>query len=85
MRVALARRDIGRVFRLLHRVGMSQRAIAAHTGQKQSEVSEILDGRQVVAYDVLVRIAAGLDVPRGQMGLAYTEHGSEVVGQAVDE
>jgi tetratricopeptide (TPR) repeat protein len=36
-------------------------------------VSEILKGRQVMAYDVLVRIADGLGVPRGYMGLAYDE------------
>jgi tetratricopeptide (TPR) repeat protein len=43
------------------------------TGQSQSEVSEILKGRQVMAYDVLARIADGLGVPRGYMGLAYDE------------
>jgi transcriptional regulator with XRE-family HTH domain len=83
MRIALARRDLGRVFRLLHRLGMSQRAIAAHTGQKQSEVSEILDGRQVVAYDVLVRIGAGLGVARGSMGLEYSDGVADLVAEAV--
>jgi hypothetical protein len=34
-------------------------------------VSEILKGRQVIAYDVLARIADGLGIPRGYMGLAY--------------
>ncbi|MEU8197707.1 helix-turn-helix transcriptional regulator [Microbispora amethystogenes] len=51
---------------------MSQRAIAARTGQSQSEVSEIVaNGRQVMAYDVLSRIADGLGIPRGYMGLAF--------------
>ncbi len=71
MKRALADRDISSVYRLLRRVGISQRHIAALTGQSQSEVSEILKGRQVMAYDVLVRIADGLGIPRGYMGLAY--------------
>ncbi|MBV9142041.1 MAG: helix-turn-helix transcriptional regulator [Pseudonocardiales bacterium] len=71
MKRALADRDISSVYRLLRRVGISQRHIAALTGQSQSEVSEILKGRQVMAYDVLVRIAGGLGIPRGYMGLAY--------------
>ncbi|SHE65070.1 helix-turn-helix transcriptional regulator [Streptoalloteichus hindustanus] len=73
MRDALAQRDISTVYRLLRRVGVSQRQIAALTGQSQSEVSEILKGRQVMAYDVLARIADGLRIPRGYMGLAYDE------------
>lgn len=73
MREALHRRDISTVYRLLRRRGVSQRQIAALTGQSQSEVSEILKGRQVMAYDVLVRIASGLGIPRGYMGLAYDE------------
>jgi hypothetical protein len=74
MRRFLAARDIGSVYRLLQRSGVSQRAIAARTGQSQSEISEIIAGhRQVVSYDLLERIALGLGVPRGWMGLAY-EH-----------
>jgi transcriptional regulator with XRE-family HTH domain len=73
MRHALAAREVSTVYRLLRRTGVSQRQIAAMTGQSQSEVSEILKGRQVMAYDVLARIADGLGVPRGYMGLAYDE------------
>ncbi|MGH3721053.1 MAG: transcriptional regulator [Pseudonocardiaceae bacterium] len=71
MKRALAARDISSVYRLLRREGISQRHIAALTGQSQSEVSEILKGRQVMAYDVLVRISVGLGIPRGYMGLSY--------------
>ncbi|WP_132877134.1 helix-turn-helix domain-containing protein [Tamaricihabitans halophyticus] len=71
MRAALANREVSAVYRQLRKVGISQRQIAAMTGQSQSEVSEILKGRQVMAYDVLARIAEGLGVPRGYMGLAY--------------
>ncbi|MGH3671626.1 MAG: helix-turn-helix domain-containing protein [Pseudonocardiaceae bacterium] len=70
---ALALRDIGRVYRLLVNHGVSQRYLAELVGQSQSEVSEILGGRQVQSYDVLERIARGLGVSRGAMGLSYGE------------
>ena len=82
MRAALAVRDIAAVFRLLQRVGVSQRRIAALTGQSQSEISEILAGRQVVSYDVLTRIADGLGVARGSLGLAYDDATAALVGVA---
>jgi transcriptional regulator with XRE-family HTH domain len=69
----LASRDIAGVYRQLQRIGISQRRIAALTGQSQSEISEILAGRRVVAYDLLVRIADGLGVPRGHLGLAHDD------------
>lgn len=51
---------------------MRQREIGELTGQSQSEVSEILSGERVVqSYDLLIKIADGLRVPRGWMGLAY--------------
>ena len=73
MRAALGGRDIGAAYTILQRHGVSQWRIAALTGQAQSEVSEIIGGRRVQAYDLLVRIANGLGVPRGLMGLAYVE------------
>jgi len=70
---ALATRDIAAIYRFLRAHGFSQNRIAALTGQNQSEISAILaHGRQVTAYDVLARIADGLRIPRGLMGLAYT-------------
>src|SRR3954453_11440644 len=63
-RRALAERNITTVYRLLTQVDISQRQIAQLTGQSQSEVSEVIKGRRVMAYDVLLRIAQGLDVPR---------------------
>lgn len=65
MRAALATHDISTVYRLLKQAGISQRRIAELTGQSQSEVCEILQGRRVVAYDVLERICIGLGVSRG--------------------
>ncbi|HEY2764082.1 MAG TPA: helix-turn-helix transcriptional regulator [Pseudonocardiaceae bacterium] len=85
MKRVLVGRDISSVYRLLRRVGISQRQIAALTGQSQSEVSEILKGRQVMAYDVLARISDGLGIPRGYMGLAYDEAtATSVVGPPDD-
>src|SRR5262249_61585663 len=71
MRAALAKRDIPMVYRLLQKLGFSQQQIAAMTGQTQPEVSTIIHGRRVTAYHVLSRIADGLGVPRGYMGLSY--------------
>ncbi|MFC6080554.1 helix-turn-helix domain-containing protein [Sphaerisporangium aureirubrum] len=79
MRRALAERDVATVYLMLQHSGVSQRRLAALTGQSQSEISEILNGRQVMAYDVLVRIADGLGVPRGYMGLAYDDGPSYLV------
>ncbi len=72
MRDALACRNVGQIFTFLHRRhGMTQRRIAELAGFAASEVYEIMHGRQVMAYDVLARIAEGLDIPRGFMGLAH--------------
>jgi transcriptional regulator with XRE-family HTH domain len=87
MRAALAARDIGIVYRLFRRQGVSQRRIAHLTGQSQSEVSEILKGRKVRDVWVLERIADGLGVPRAWMGLSYGEQAPDTpsAGVEVDE
>ncbi|WP_020389946.1 helix-turn-helix domain-containing protein [Kribbella catacumbae] len=72
LRPVLASRDVAGIFRWLQRHGWSQTQIGARTYQSQGEVSEILNGRQVKAYDVLERIADALEIPRGFMGLAYS-------------
>lgn len=71
MRAALAVHDIGEVYRALQRLGFSQQHIAALTGQSQPQVSSILKGRQVISYRVLSRIADGLGIPRGYLGLSW--------------
>lgn len=72
MNRALAARDVGVVFALLHRRGgASFRAIGAAVGMSGSRVQEIATGkRQVTSIDVFERIADALAVPGGQMGLA---------------
>lgn len=65
MRRALAERDITTVYKILVDNGVAQVHIALLVGQQASEVSEIISGRQVQGYDVLVRVADGLGVSRG--------------------
>lgn len=70
---ALRERDVTVVFRFLATRGWSRAAIAAATGLSENRVRAIVQGRQVVqSYDVLERIAEGLRIDRGLMGLAYT-------------
>ncbi|MGH3754530.1 MAG: helix-turn-helix domain-containing protein, partial [Pseudonocardiaceae bacterium] len=73
MRRVLAGWDIAALYRFLNgHAGLSQRQIAARTGQSQSEVADILSGRRVVEnHRVLRRIAGGLAVPPERMGLSW--------------
>lgn len=83
-RLALARRDFGTVFRLLQAARdphLTQRWIASRTGMSQSEISEVLGGRQLRAYDTLERVGAGLWVPRGRMGMAYDQETEDLLGE----
>jgi transcriptional regulator with XRE-family HTH domain len=73
MRAALAQRDFRLVYRLLQRVGYTQQRIAAMTGQSQPEVSAIINGRKVMAIDVIERIMSGLGAPPAYAGLACRE------------
>ncbi|MFD0597329.1 hypothetical protein ACFQZ4_37790 [Catellatospora coxensis] len=69
----LHRQDIAAVFRVLKKHGWSNTRIAAVTGLGTPRVGDILAERHLVrTYDVLVRIADGLGIERGLMGLAYT-------------
>lgn len=68
---AVRMRDVGAIYRILRRYGVSQRRIAALTGQSQSEISEIVKGRQVRSVDVLIRICDGLGIAHTDMGLGY--------------
>ena len=79
MRRILAARDITVLYQVLKDdVRLTQRRIAELTGQSQSEISEILQGRRVLAYDLLVRIAEGLRIPRELMGLSHGAYRGEV-------
>lgn len=87
MKRALAERDISTVYRILVGHGVAQRYLAELVGQSQSEVSEIIKGRQVQSYDVLARVADGLGVSRSAMGLAYAglDEGLEPLYEDVTE
>ncbi|MBI3688328.1 MAG: helix-turn-helix transcriptional regulator [Actinobacteria bacterium] len=74
MRAALARHDLSAVYRMLQQHGYGQNTIGALTGQSQPEVSGIIHGRQVRHYDLLARIAHGLGIPPGHLGLAWCTH-----------
>lgn len=71
LRRALAAREMPPVYRSLRERGLTIHQIAEMTSQSRSEVSEILQGRQVIAMDVITRIGDGLGVPRSYLGLAY--------------
>jgi transcriptional regulator with XRE-family HTH domain len=69
----LTGRDVGALYRWLNDAGVPQRRIAALTGTTQPQVADIITGRRtrVQVYEVLVRIAEGLRIPRERMGLSF--------------
>ncbi|MBV9164273.1 MAG: helix-turn-helix transcriptional regulator, partial [Pseudonocardiales bacterium] len=78
VRAFLAARDISALYRVLSEHGWSQRRIAKATRTQQPEISEIVKGRKVIGYDVLVRIAEGLGIPRERMGLSFGAYADEL-------
>jgi transcriptional regulator with XRE-family HTH domain len=84
VRAALASHDVGAVFRVLNKNGWSQRGIGRAVGMHQSEVSEIIRGRRVTNYRVLVRIADGLGIPRERMNLGPADSGGAYPGGGTD-
>jgi len=69
VRAFLAVHDFGAFYRVLCDNGWSQHGIAKATKTQQSQICEIIKGRRIIDYRVLVRIAEGLGIPREQMGL----------------
>jgi transcriptional regulator with XRE-family HTH domain len=68
---AVLARDFTRVHQLLQKRGFSQQRIAALTGQSQPEVSAVIHGRKIMAYDVISRVVDGLGIPRGLAGVCF--------------
>ncbi|MBN1172562.1 MAG: helix-turn-helix transcriptional regulator, partial [Micromonosporaceae bacterium] len=69
---ALRAHDVAMLFQYLKTRGWSRAAIAAATGMSETRVREVIQRRRkVTSYDVLERIAVGLSIDRGLMGLAY--------------
>jgi hypothetical protein len=74
IREAIASRDVGAILRFLRGLGWSVPALAAATGLSEPRVRAIMRGTQrITSYEVLERVAVGLCIPRGAMGLAYTD------------
>jgi transcriptional regulator with XRE-family HTH domain len=74
IRGSLAVRDFGAVFRFLKTRGWSRAAIASATGLTETRVRAVAQGKQqITSYEVIERIAGGLNIDRGLLGLAYAE------------
>jgi transcriptional regulator with XRE-family HTH domain len=82
---ACVSRDITALFHAVVATGISQRRLAELVSMSQSEVSAIMNGRRVSAYDILLRVANGLGIERGLMGLAYTDESEQEHEPEVDE
>ncbi|MGH3937139.1 MAG: helix-turn-helix domain-containing protein, partial [Pseudonocardiaceae bacterium] len=85
LRQILAMLDIASLYwALKNGPGLSQRQIAARTGQSQSEVAAIVAGRRRVEnYHLLVRIAKGLNIPPERMGLSWWSPDGTYCGQEI--
>lgn len=72
LREILTARDIASVFVFLNRRGWSQAAIAGAVGLSENRVREVMRGVQrITSYQVLERIADGLNIDRPLLGLGY--------------
>jgi tetratricopeptide (TPR) repeat protein len=86
MRRALAGRDIAGLYRLLLAAGVTRTQITERVGQSLPQIHEVVDkGRTVVSVFVLERIADGLGVPRGWMGLAFTDDAEDMAEAYSDQ
>src|SRR6266540_1762191 len=70
MRLALGRHDFAEVFRLLRELSYSQNEIGRLTGLAQPEVYSVIHGRRISSYRVIARIANGLGIPHGHLGIS---------------
>lgn len=66
----LRSRDFIALFRHLQKIGYSQARLGTFTDQSQPEISAIIRGRRVIAYDVMKRAADGLGIPLCLVGMA---------------
>src|SRR5689334_22963656 len=74
MAEVLRTHDFAQVFGFLRARGWSMAAIAAAVGLTETRIRAICAGKQrVTSYEVIERIALGLGIDRGLLGLVYTE------------
>ncbi|MGH3812656.1 MAG: helix-turn-helix domain-containing protein [Pseudonocardiaceae bacterium] len=90
LRTALAAHQFGPVFDAVNaEAGLSYREIGRRTGTHESVIYEIRKGRTVENYNVLVRIAEGLAIPREALGLGFGTYADRVTvadsAERVDE
>ena len=78
VRAALAAHEIGTFYRVLGAHGSEP--AQDRQGDQGPAVRDLRDrpGPQVIGYDVLVRIAEGLGIPRERMGLSFGAYAGEV-------
>lgn len=77
LREVLARHDMRALFQFLHRRGVSWGAISRATDIGEQRVREIANGRRrIESYDVYVRIAVGLNIPREYLGVGVAPAGA---------
>ena len=82
---ALRAHDISTVFNFLRARGWSRAAVATATCLTESRFREIALGRRrVTSYEVLERVAEGLHISRGLMGLAFSDDPEPVIRPAPD-
>jgi transcriptional regulator with XRE-family HTH domain len=78
LRNCLAEQDIQSLFLFLRNHGYSRSMLAAATGITETRVRSIAQGKQLVrSYDVLMRIADGLGIDRGLLGLSHVSAGPD--------
>jgi hypothetical protein len=70
LRPALAERDFTAIYRMLRRYGYTQHQLSVLTGHSQPQVSATVNGRPVMAYQVMKRVADGLGIPPCLLGMA---------------
>src|SRR5262245_13601029 len=82
---ALQSRDVAAIFHLARKYGISQQRISTNIGLVQGRVSQIMTGkRQVTSFELMERIAHGLNMPdhaRVAFGLAprsFVEPSSDI-------
>src|SRR4051794_1899499 len=74
-------RDVGALFRFLSSRGWSRAAISGACGLSENRVRALINGQQLVtSFEVLERVADGLGIDRGLVGLAYINAGATGAG-----
>lgn len=71
VRRALAVDDYRYILTRVCQQGFTQSRLASMVGMRQSEISNVINGRTILAVSVMRRIVDGLGIPPGYAGLAW--------------